>query len=116
MSDYKDKWIAALRSGEYEQGRDVLCDRYGHYCCLGVLAELDGALLPDANEHGERGVRDHTYGPINHCMYLGEGERLATIKVDNSPTPDFLAWRVAEMNDMGLSFEAIADFLETVDF
>lgn len=37
------KWIKALRSGEYAQGRlDLKADRNGvvRYCCLGVLCEI----------------------------------------------------------------------------
>lgn len=42
--DVKNQWLAALRSGEYEQGKGVL-RRVGtsgnkEYCCLGVLCEL----------------------------------------------------------------------------
>lgn len=33
----KRKWLAALRSGEYEQGQGQLLSA-GKYCCLGVLA------------------------------------------------------------------------------
>lgn len=33
------RWVEALRSGEYKQGRGVLC-RDGKYCCLGVAAEI----------------------------------------------------------------------------
>lgn len=40
----KEKWLEALRSGEYEQGRGALKrgkDGYGvKYCCLGVLCDL----------------------------------------------------------------------------
>lgn len=32
----KTKWLEALRSGEYEQGRGILHDGSG-YCCLGIL-------------------------------------------------------------------------------
>ncbi len=32
-------WIAALRSGEYRQGKGVL-RRNNSFCCLGVLCEL----------------------------------------------------------------------------
>lgn len=32
-----EKWDAALRSGEYVQGKDALRDSNGRYCCLGVL-------------------------------------------------------------------------------
>jgi len=42
----KKKWIAALRSGKYLQGRTVLrresLDGKDHFCCLGVLADVIG--------------------------------------------------------------------------
>lgn len=34
--ELKAKWIKALRSGAYDQGREALV-AYGRYCCLGVL-------------------------------------------------------------------------------
>ncbi len=34
-----EKWIAALRSGEYQQGTTGLKDK-NNYCCLGVLCDL----------------------------------------------------------------------------
>lgn len=38
-----DKWVKALRSGEYKQGAAVLKDHGTNtYCCLGVLAEIIG--------------------------------------------------------------------------
>lgn len=46
----KKKWIAALRSGEYMQGRNYLCldtSEGRQYCCLGVLcivAKLEPVL------------------------------------------------------------------------
>ena len=42
------RWVAALRSGKYEQGREYL-HRDGKLCCLGVLCELaaaDGVIPP----------------------------------------------------------------------
>ncbi len=36
----KQRWIAALRSGNYEQGRQVLRSNEDKYCCLGVLADI----------------------------------------------------------------------------
>jgi hypothetical protein len=41
--DFKQKWVAALRSGEYKQGREELFNkRKGCYCCLGVAGKLLG--------------------------------------------------------------------------
>jgi hypothetical protein len=38
--EIKEKWIAALESGDYEQGTVTLRTVDGRYCCLGVLCEL----------------------------------------------------------------------------
>lgn len=34
------KWIAALRSGNYNQGRYLLHSKENNYCCLGVLCDI----------------------------------------------------------------------------
>jgi hypothetical protein len=35
----KEKWVAALRSGEYKQTKGYLRNKKG-YCCLGVLTNF----------------------------------------------------------------------------
>jgi hypothetical protein len=51
----KAKWVKALRSGKYEQGKEVLVDNKGKYCCLGVLCHIakyhsiDTSLIVDNN-------------------------------------------------------------------
>ena len=37
--ELKAKWVKALRSGEYIQGKGYM-NRNGKFCCLGVLAEV----------------------------------------------------------------------------
>ena len=37
--EVKAKWLTALRSGEYQQGRYAL-NESGTFCCLGVLCDL----------------------------------------------------------------------------
>jgi hypothetical protein len=37
---YADAWIAALRSGEYKQGKGNLRDMDNKFCCLGVLCDI----------------------------------------------------------------------------
>jgi hypothetical protein len=34
------KWIEALRSGKYEQGRQQLKTQNDEFCCLGVLCDI----------------------------------------------------------------------------
>lgn len=58
----KKKWLKALRSGEYEQGRERLCsiaeDGTHRFCCLGVLVnEVEGfAEYGEPGEYGGLGV------------------------------------------------------------
>jgi hypothetical protein len=37
--EIKAMWVAALRSGDYKQGRELLKEG-NQYCCLGVLCDL----------------------------------------------------------------------------
>jgi hypothetical protein len=39
-AEVKEKWLNALRSGEYKQGRYALKSINGFFCCLGVLCDL----------------------------------------------------------------------------
>lgn len=49
-----DKWLAALRSGEYKQAAGRLRGPCGGYCCLGVLQHvLDGKVTPDKDADDE---------------------------------------------------------------
>ncbi len=41
--EVKERWVAALRSGQYKQGREDLC-AHNCYCPMGVLAEQLGIL------------------------------------------------------------------------
>lgn len=38
--DVKKKWLEALRSGEYKQGKEALRLPDNTFCCLGVLCDL----------------------------------------------------------------------------
>lgn len=99
------KWIEALRSGRYEQGRSALCDS-GRYCCLGVGCEV---LEVEKNQR-----------PYSNLIRFGKQDR-----ADFAPTElmDLLGLRyssgtgkdgrdLADMNDRGLSFSEIADAIE----
>lgn len=133
MSEYKDRWIAALRSGEYTQGRHRLCVDDGDgdgraYCCLGVLAEMDGKLEHAGEEYGTEGeviygvfVRsDDNREGMDASMYWGREDYLLNVRVPDPIGPprrySALASVVARMNDRGSTFEQIADYLEGVDF
>lgn len=50
-----DKWVEALRSGEYNQGRGYLRVE-NEYCCLGVLCEI--LDVPKVKENDEKYIYD----------------------------------------------------------
>lgn len=46
--EIKAKWLAALRSGEYQQGRGCLrrgSKEFPQFCCLGVLAVIQNGVF-----------------------------------------------------------------------
>lgn len=123
------KWVEALRSGEYRQGKGYLQTGDGRFCCLGVACEISG--LVEVAPPPER-VTAKTGE-----FYTGGGERLAYI----NPTDEsdwsrvvlpvavqdwlgldrdnpYLTWgddrrEAANLNDeFDLSFSEIADLIE----
>jgi hypothetical protein len=86
-AELKAKWIGALRSGEYKQGRGKF-EHEDKYCCLGVLCVVGGIKPIDGD---------------------GIGNWSFTIDaIGNSGDPHVLA----SMNDEGKSFTEIADYIE----
>jgi hypothetical protein len=113
----KQKWVAALRSGDYKQGRGAL--RTGsvgalEYCCLGVLCEIalkeTGEGVWDYNSFIFRESRDMSYVPDKVKEWAGMsssnpniyGMLIGSAKVNS----------LAGANDLGLTFEEIADIIE----
>lgn len=94
LNDAAKKWVAALRSGEYRQGKGALVTEDGKYCCLGVachLYEMEGVQPPIA-------YRGRNFLPDAVCEWLGT----ACISL------------VALLNDgQGIPFPEIADIIES---
>lgn len=97
---YKEKWLEALRSGNYEQGKGFL-KNWDKYCCLGVLCSIHPDTVADGSGFvikGERGYHD-TYLPDTIAENLGLDENT----LDN----------LVDMNDEeGKTFSEIADWIE----
>ena len=107
---WKAKWVAALRSGEYKQGRGRLRSEDDEYCCLGVLCEIAAqvgvieraAPPPNTSSVAWRYGGWHDYLP----MSLADVVRLDTY----NPTIEDV--QLTNMNDEGKSFLEIADLIE----
>lgn len=94
------RWVAALRSGEYKQGIEALC-QYDYeaesesYCCLGVLQDIK----PDIKE-----VKDDAFLDEDSLKeFMGVGEQ------DGFNQKQYARW-----NDEGMPFPEIADRLENL--
>lgn len=96
-----DKWIAALRSGKYEQGIEVLGSQFGGketYCCLGVLCDVVGLPKEQWFDNGTELLPDEVCGLVRISTAGGFQEGLDRC--------------LSQMNDHGKSFAEIADWLE----
>ena len=107
----KAAWLAALRSGDYQQGSGRL--REGSlYCCLGVLCNL-GASAKE---------KWHAYDVVQNVFYYGlDGDLFGMEKALNYPPKDVAekaglsneaANILGKMNDAGKSFGDIANWIE----
>lgn len=90
--EFKEKWVAALRSGEYKQTTCQMFGSDGSYCCLGVAAHLLGMTDVSADPY----------------MKLPE----AINGGFENPTAKYLM----QMNDGNGSFTESAPFSEIADY
>lgn len=114
--EFKKKWIKNLRSGDFAQGRDMLCKvtaSGAEYCCLGVACET---------WHGEqvwvgRGSSDQLVTKDGHDSYWAppfDNPVFAVKEKKGKRAVKVRLWEdFATLNDdLELSFEEIADLLE----
>lgn len=102
----RDAWVAALRSGEYQQGVGTLRSAAG-YCCLGVAAEV---VLKC--EWVDKGLGRFTAQVGDHVLATDLAPRLGSRKPDLLGLTYEQQNEVMGMNDAGHSFAEIADWVE----
>lgn len=133
----KERWVRALRSGEYQQGTGQL-RKEDKYCCLGVLTDLydkrfraDGSgwrtdKWAPGSDYSETIYR--TRDGYRYCSYPPpEVMRWAGLTDDDCSDSDLeefgssrprVRWKdnyrmpLDELNDDGETFETIADLIE----
>jgi hypothetical protein len=99
------RWIAALRSGKYKQGKNAL-RTHDRFCCLGVLCDLNAK---DGGAPWEAPAKNNTSG------FYAYGDRELRLPDDLANYLKLNAYDVDELiykNDNGSSFKEIANFLE----
>ncbi len=122
----KAEWLAALRSGKYQQTKGSL--RNGNrFCCLGVLCDVvnpknwrdDDSYLDQDNVLPGTIVENFDIYDVNPVVHVTEEEKQLVLarSADEMLTHDKLSLsenrqRLASLNDYGLSFTEIANIIE----
>lgn len=112
-----DQWVQALRSGDYEQGRDAL-RLGGQHCCLGVLCDLHrkeggGEWIHSAPGNGPDGCLTYqTFDGDWDYSLLPDAVRRWAGLLDTSPALPG-GRLVTQRNDDGWTFGQLADLIET---
>jgi hypothetical protein len=111
--ELRKKWVSALRSGEYRQGRGALVDDLDgplSHCCLGVACDVMG--IPLVRQAGgclqyvdpDDGIGEWGWLTPSVMRRLGLRTSLGGISGDRT---------LAKLNDEGKSFSEIADIIES---
>ena len=117
-STIKQRWIEALRSGKYLQDRGVLRSvRTDGFCCLGVLCAL--YIQDHSDVQWEQDIEGRCYSisgetgalPSTVMNWAGLTEANPDVKVADDEEDEYGS-SLAGLNDMGRSFEKIAQVIE----
>lgn len=117
--DIKQKWIEALRSGEYVQGTGCLHNAdNGSFCCLGVLCDLadqEGIITSFGSEEDHDGLNGNVYTYDSEKFVLPKSVRdWAGIAQDNPlMSTGMNLMDIAELNDhYRYNFERLAELID----
>lgn len=108
----KKKWVAALRSGKYKQGTNVLRDGKDKYCCLGVACHIFG-VEAEARSDAKSGYQyDGNVGLLPKILRA----RLGLTSQGDLPKKVLLKGMkrisLVQLNDGGATFKRIAKVIE----
>ena len=112
--DVKAKWVEALRSGYYKQGKYKLRDLGDYYDATGVLCDLaaNASVIgsPTRYDAPDGIFFGYTYGDAKSNDSFATG--LPRAVREWAGIEYRLAYRVALMGDEGKTFNQIADYIE----
>jgi len=108
--DFGIKWVNALRSGNYKQGKDDLYKAFNNsYCCIGVAGSICDISNQDMNEKGLFSKDDFSLEFIEQLSF--------PIELTGSAYANPLVNELINMNDgtnncVKMDFNEIADWIE----
>lgn len=113
----KARWIKALLSGKYKQGRSVLLKNEGGeklYCCLGVLCDLavKSRAIPPPEDRKVVFLFDGEDGELPSLVVEWAKLEDSNPIVKATPFKDSKDCSLANLNDKGRTFKQIAGYIE----
>jgi len=116
------KWVKALRSGKYKQGKTYLKqvddNRQAKYCCLGVLCELYNDTTKKNHKKTLSTQIKSKNSTTDFFTFDGRAGALPGVVMDwagiNNCFGDLgpTEYSLASLNDIGSTFESIANIIE----
>lgn len=108
--EIKDKWVEALRSGDYPQTKGCLRNTKG-FCCLGVASDL--YVKEVGGKWEQTGYRDE-FQFLGNTAALSEKVRVWLGMSSSSGLfkDGDKVERLTDLNDNGIMFKEIADIVE----
>jgi len=100
------KWLKALESGKFKQGKEVLRSIDNKFCCLGVACELFKSSEPEL----VGGSYDYSGEGITAPAFVVEALRLRG-NVGDHRDQDQKCEHLAALNDGGKRFKTIAKII-----
>jgi len=108
-----EKWVKALRSGDYKQGKDRLRDEQNNFCCLGVLCNLhaqEHPYLAKLEKYPSSYLSETVELPVKVQEWAGMDDSLGCFSY---PVPGYEdEYSLAELNDAGMEFKKLAKYIE----
>ncbi len=113
LNENAKKWVAALRSGEYKQGRNWLLAQ-DRFCCLGVACNLFDASKWEESREGEK-IVGFGHGVM---VFDGQNQSLPScvrewLGLADAEGRHIHGTTLSGLNDTGRSFTDIADLIES---
>jgi hypothetical protein len=119
LTPEQEKWVQALESGEYTQGKNFLKKRKRHtqtfeYCCLGVACEVFGKNILTETDTRADGVIKFSDTPHDEGWSGSMPPAIMKIlKLNTRIGENHNFSSLAEQNDRGDSFAKIAAFIRS---
>lgn len=116
--EVKARWLEALRSGKYKQGREMLRPNRNCFCCLGVLADItdkdawskDGVFYWRAVENGFEDRSTELPSDFRKQVGLSLEQVRVLVSMNDGDGPSHMAPSTLVVEPK--SFAEIADYIE----